>query len=664
MMVVTSQLVVTMPNALLHALSPYLRAHAMNPVDWRMWDDVTLADARRLDRPLFVSVGYFACHWCHVMAREAFSDVRVADLLNRNFVSIKVDREERPDIDQVLQLAHQALTGTGGGWPLSVFMDPQSMTPFFAGTYFPLETRYGRPGFAELLQRIVVLWRDRRGDLVAQGRVFEKHLHDHVASRAADAVPPASLAAKLVVDLEGAFDQRRGGFGYDGPKFPQCPLLAFLQARDEHAMLAPTLAAMRLGGLRDHVGGGFFRYTVDAAWQVPHFEKMLADNAQLLALYARAAARGDDAARAAALETAAFIEAELRLPDGGCATSLNAEAGGVEGGFYLWDRDEVHAMVGNSTWPAFATAFGLDGAPQVDGRWHLARQDAGQRDFSPELAALRAARANRVRPERDDKRLTSLNALLVTALATAALALDVPELGVRARALLELLDRTVVSADRVAAVVVGDTVYGTGLLADYAYLAEAALAVATLGDDGYAVRLAARLADAMLARFATATGGLALTPADAAVLLYRPRADRDDALPAPAGVAARVLLRLGHVLAKPRYLDAAAAVLRDAASTLAAASEQSATLLDVVAVWHEPPPLVVLRGEGTTRDWALEVTRTSPHAELVWLRGDVADVELARYAPRGKTVAYVCRGLACSAPIIEQRELQALLVTG
>lgn len=652
-----------MTNALAQAKSPYLRAHAKNPVDWQPWGDDALARARREGRPLFVSVGYSACHWCHVMAREAFSDAGVADFLNAHFVSIKVDREERPDIDQVLQVAHQALNGRGGGWPLSVFLEPESLTPFFAGTYFPLAPRYGMPGFSMLLERIIEVWREQRSDLVAQGKHLQQALVEQLGSDpdASSAMPDSAPIQTLRQHLEAAFDTVHGGFG-SGPKFPQCPALAFLMTRDAGSLLQRTLAAMADGGLRDHVGGGFFRYTVDTAWRVPHFEKMLSDNAQLLALYAEAAVRfSSNAWRDVALQTARFMDAELTLPGGGCATSLNAEAGGEEGSFYVWDRAQVEQVVGAEHYRSFAMAYGLKQEPLVEGHWHLARVDGGRGGFDDALEQLQKARAPRTRPERDDKRLTSLNALLVTALARASLLLDEPELGTRAAAILATLESGAIKGDQVFACALGDESYQPGFLADYAFLAEAALAVAALGDGEAAVVLAKQLADLMLTRFRTAAGGLAVTDAAAETLLYRPRAYADDALPSAAGAAVRVWMALGHLLAEPDYLDAAEAVLRAAGPDMQRSPDAHPTLLAALTEWRDPPPLVVLRGDASLRTWAVAAQCADPQSHVFQLGAEVSMPELARYASRGAGVAYVCRGMACSAPVTDVDALPGLL---
>ncbi len=648
-----------MINALATEKSPYLRAHAENPVDWQPWSEAALERAKHEDKPLFVSVGYSACHWCHVMAREAFSDPEVARLLNEHFVSIKVDREERPDLDQVLQTAHQAINRRGGGWPLSVFLEPEGLTPFFAGTYFPLTPRHGMPGFAELLGLIVKAWTEQRDQVLTQGKelqsLLQRHLGSDVTTKGELTLAPLNAAR---ANLASAYDAVNCGYGLAGPKFPQSPVLGYLVASGAADEVPRVLEAMARRGLNDHVGGGFFRYTVDEAWRVPHFEKMLYDNAQLLGVYAEAAVRFDsgefaDCARA----IAAFLDDEMRLPAGGYAASLNAESGGEEGAYYLWDRDEARAVIGEERYPAFAKAFGLEEDAQVEGRWHLARVDGGHGGFDGELALLAKERGKRVRPDRDDKLLTSWNALAVTGLARAALFLGDSQFAERAAGLLSVLERTVVRDDTVYACAFDGESYQPGFLEDYAYLARAALAVAAVTDGGHAVELARRLAEAILARFGTERGGLAMTSVDGESLLYRPRRYADDSVPSGAGVAARVFVTLGHLLAEPKYLDAADAVLHAAWPELQRAPEAHASFLRALQAFVEPPPFVVLRGNGQIKDWAFKTARAAPEANIIQLGENPEANELQRYAARSGAVAYVCRGTACSAPMTGIRQL-------
>ncbi len=648
-----------MLNALANAKSPYLRAHAGNPVNWQPWTEDALARARREDIPLFVSVGYSACHWCHVMARESFSDAEVARILNEHFVSIKVDREERPDLDTVFQTAHQALAGRGGGWPLSIFLEPENLTPFFAGTYFPLAPRYGMPGFADLLQRILAVYRENRTDLRDQGVRLQALLAEQLGADAATSGTTLTVAPVLAAteSLSRNLDPLHGGFG-DAPKFPQSPQLELMLAHDHADALRPTFEAMARGGLFDHVGGGFFRYTLDAAWRVPHFEKMLYDNAQLLGLYAEASARYDcKEFRNVARATAKFMDAELALPGGGYAASLNAESGGEEGASYLWSRDEIRELLGDERFPAFAQAFGLDEEAQVEGRWHLARTDGAHGGFTDELAMLARQRSTRRHPERDDKLLTSWNALAVIGLARAALFLQDHTLATRAAETLVYLEQTVLRGDEVLACALDGEAYQTGFLEDYAFLAHAALAVAAVTDGVAAVALAKKLADAILARFRTGGGGLAMTPTGAATVLYRPRRYADDSVPSGAAFVVRLFGDLGHLLAEPKYLDAAEDVLRAASADLERAPAAYPTLLMALEEFLDPSPLVILRGDERIADWAFQAALTSPRARIVQLGHAASGPGLERYKTSADAVAFVCRGTACSAPIHAQAEL-------
>ncbi len=539
-----------------------------------------------------------------------------------------------------------------------MFLEPEGRTPFFAGTYFPLAPRYGMPGFADVLRRILEAYREHRGELREQGNRLSKMLAERLGSDAEAAgelsLAPADHAAAR---LARSVDPVHGGFG-DAPKFPQAPQLAFLLARGARDALGPTFEAMLRGGLFDHVGGGFFRYTVDAAWRVPHFEKMLYDNALLLGLYAEAAVRFDaDAFGHAARATARFMDAELALPGGGYAASLNAESGGEEGAFYVWTRDEVRAVVGDDRYPAFARAFGLEDEPQVEGRWHLARTDHGHGGFEDELAALARERDPRRRPERDDKLLTGWNALAVTGLARAALFLGDDALATRASEVLAALERTVVHGDEVFACALDGEAYQPGFLEDHAFLAEAALAVAAVTEGAAAIALATKLADALLKRFRTDGGGLAMTPSGAESVLYRPRRYADDAVPSGAGAAVRVLTALGHLLAEPTYLDAAEGVLRAAHADLERAPEAYPTLLTALDAFLDPLPLVVLRGDERVAEWARQVARIQPGAYIIRLGPESTGPALDRYRARGPAVAYVCRGGACSAPLCEGQDL-------
>ena len=371
-----------MPNRLAQETSPYLQQHADNPVDWYPWGDEALALARAQDKPILLSVGYSACHWCHVMAHESFEDDGVAEVMNRHFVNVKVDREERPDLDQIYQTAHQLFNQRAGGWPLTMFLTPDQ-TPFFGGTYFPKQARYGLPGFVDILERVAAFYRDHRGDVAKQNEAVRGAF-----ARIGAATAPAHHSELEAAPLEGAFDLLRetfdarwGGFG-GAPKFPHVTDLASCLRRhaatgDREAldMAVTTLARMAEGGIYDHLGGGFCRYSTDAEWTIPHFEKMLYDNAQLLALYADAyAATGQARFAAVVEETAAWLIREMQSPEGGYYSTLDADSEGHEGKFYVWTPDAVQALLEADEWAAAAPHWGLDRPANFEGsHWHPAR---------------------------------------------------------------------------------------------------------------------------------------------------------------------------------------------------------------------------------------------------------------------------------------------------
>ena len=444
-----------MPNRLADETSPYLLQHRDNPVDWHPWGDEALDLARRERKPILLSIGYSACHWCHVMAHESFEDPATAELMNRLFVSVKVDREERPDLDRLYQLAHQVIARRGGGWPLTVFLEPDELMPFFAGTYFPKTARHGLPPFVEVLGRVREWFDSHPGELRELGAQLRPIFDTRVAGREAGALrePDAAPIAQATARLRQVFDARWGGFG-GAPKFPHCPELELLLERGDDGdgegrrIVEFTLARMADGGIHDQLGGGFARYSVDERWAIPHFEKMLYDNAQLLPLYAHAAGvlgRADFAEVARGI--VGWLEREMRAPDGGYWSALDADSQGEEGGFYVWQREEVRAGLSPEEWAVVERHYGFSKGPNFEGHaWNpvvaeplpavWAALGIGQQDGGRLLDAARrkllTLRGRRVRPGTDDKVLTSWNALLASGLARASRALDEPAWGERA----------------------------------------------------------------------------------------------------------------------------------------------------------------------------------------------------------------------------------------
>ena len=693
-----------MPNRLSGALSPYLEQHAENPVDWYPWGPEALETARTADLPVLLSIGYSACHWCHVMAHESFEDEEIAERMNDWFVNIKVDREERPDLDRIYQLAHQLLTGRGGGWPLTVFLDPTDLAPFVAGTYFPPTARHGLIGFGELLQRVHGAWLNQRETLKAQNRQLQEALTMVSAQRTPVEDGHGDPEQVLLGQLDARRDRRHGGFG-DVPKFPQAPMLEWLlsaSVADEQAadMLGDALDAMADNGLFDHLGGGFFRYCVDAAWEIPHFEKMLYDNAQLLPLYAEAAARFDNPrwAHTASL-TADFLATDFRLPDGGLASSFDADslpvpdddsdsgAGhdsdtdfetAVEGAYYLWTPEQFEGCLVADRLDLAKARYGLDGPPNFEGsKWHLVRarsineltrsaRDAGRTERELELARgeLLACRHARPVPARDDKMLAGTNALAAAGLMRAGRLLRKPDwtgLGVETAGL---------AWQRLFAGSPAKAVWRDGkcdhpaLLDDYASMLLACLECLECRWDADWLERAEQLAAQVLDRFFdNESDTLYLTPVDHERLIMRPTANTDDATPAGAALAARGLARLGHLIASGEWLDLAGRIVDAARGDMQRTPAAHAGMLLAARELDNPKPQVLVGGApGEADDWhAGLIQRPGLHVYRVVSGEDGLPDLLAEVTGAKSARAIVCLGTHCLEPANSLVELEARL---
>ncbi|MBS3934953.1 MAG: thioredoxin domain-containing protein, partial [Sulfuritalea sp.] len=556
-------------NRLAGETSPYLLQHAANPVDWLPWGEVALARARAEDRPILLSIGYSACHWCHVMAHESFEDAGTAAVMNRLFVNVKVDREERPDLDQIYQSAHQLLAGRAGGWPLTLFLTPAG-TPFYGGTYFPREARFGLPGFIEVCERIGALWRTRRGDIDAQNRELLAALNRRPpgGDQAPDLRPVAALRDVL---LDG-FDEANGGFG-GAPKFPHPTDLAFLLHRpDDPAAREAALVSLRCmaqGGIHDQLGGGFYRYSVDERWEIPHFEKMLYDNGPLLGLYADAfALTGDAYFKQVAEGIVGWLLREMTSPDGAFHSSLDADAEGEEGRFYVWDRAQVALLLTAQESALAGRHWGLERPPNFErSHWHLrvvAPLAPGETELLESTRAkLFAARERRVRPGCDDKILTSWNALMIEGLARAARIFGRTDWREAARRAFGFLRATHWRDGRLLATSRHGQAHLPAYLDDHAFLLAALIELMRAEPQPEDLRCARQLADALLERFEDGdAGGFFFTAHDHEALIQRPKSAHDNALPSGNGVAARALQQLGHLLGEARYLGAARRTLR------------------------------------------------------------------------------------------------------
>jgi len=688
-------------NRLAGASSPYLRQHADNPVHWQPWDDATLAQARDTDTPILLSVGYSACHWCHVMAHECFENPDIAAAMNRAFVNIKLDREERPDIDRAYQLAHQALSGRGGGWPLTAFLDPQDLSPFYIGTYFPPSPRHGLPGFPEVLQRVREYFDDHRGELRAQaGQLRDWLQHAHVES-SEPAAEPDAVQATALQRIAARFDSRFGGYT-GAPKFPRATELEWLldiggmnPAATRMAHL--TLANMAARGLQDHLGGGFFRYCVDADWTLPHFEKMLYDNAQLLPVYARLArahenrhdarVAADGNAEAAVREDAMkaaqgivdWLARDMTAPSGAFFSSLDADSEHEEGKYYLWTREEVRTALDDADFPLAEAAFGLDAPPNFEGRaWHLLRVSPARSladhfklaptEITTRLDAIRHrmldVRATRVPPARDDKILTAWNALAISGLSRCARLLDDARCAGMATRVLNALREAVWIDGKLYANVAEPAWRIAGFLDDHALLLDALLETMQLAFDPRDLDWAIALADALLDSFGDEiSGAFRFSAPQHATPLIHNESWMDDALPNGGAVAIRSLLRLGHLIGDARYLDRAARALRAAAGALNRYPDACPTLLRALDESTHPRPQIVVRCPAPrAADWQAAMHSALHGAGLVpggnsvdafLIPADATGLPgvLAARESRGGGAAYVCSGLTCQAPV-------------
>ncbi len=684
-------------NHLLAQTSPYLQQHAHNPVDWYPWGAEAFARAQREHKPIHLSIGYAACHWCHVMAHESFEDPDTARVLNELFINIKVDREERPDVDRIYQIAQQMLTQRAGGWPLTMFLTHDDQRPFFGGTYFPKEARHGLPAFQEILRRVASYYREHAPQLRQQNDALMRAFADLTPPPAGSAVQLSETPLRGAREqLQRSFDSQYGGFGR-APKFPHPRSLTRL-LRDWHAssgrpepdlqaLYMATLTAKRMGegGINDQLGGGFSRYSVDDYWMIPHFEKMLYDNGELLAVYAEAAlATGDGFYAGIATGTAEWALREMRAPQGGFYSSYDADSEGHEGQFYVWDRNEVERLLEPREYAAFAPRFGLNRAANFEGRWHLHVFEsidsiAGtlactSAEVSARLDSARskllAQRSRRIWPGRDDKILTSWNALMIRGLAMSARALERADFAQAASEALQFVRSNLWQNGRLLATCKDGHAHLNAYLDDYVYLVDAILELQQVRFRMPELAFAIELTECVLQHFADPAGGFFFTSDDHEVLIHRSKTFADDATPAGNGIAAYVLQRLGHLLGESRYLAAAEQTLRAAWSAIEQFPQAHTTLLLALEELLHPPQLVILRGsEPALSRWASDLGQLyAPRRMVLAIPLEPQDLPAALAgkpgAPEREVVAYVCEGSVCSAPLDSLPGLLARLRAG
>ncbi len=677
-----------MPNRLANETSPYLLQHADNPVDWYPWGEEALAEAKRSGKPILLSVGYSACHWCHVMAHESFEDPVIAKVMNDLFVNIKVDREERPDIDQIYQLAQALLTQRNGGWPLTMFLTPDQL-PFFGGTYFPSAPKYGMPGFPDLLYRVRQYYDQNPQEIRENGAQVAAALQ-RMQPRAGAAHPSQFSRAPLdaAADyLALAFDREHGGFS-GAPKFPHPDSIELLLRRraasgDEGALERAvfTLRKMARGGIYDQVGGGFARYSVDAEWAIPHFEKMLYDNGWLMRLYAEAwCATRDPLFERVCVETAAWVMREMQSPEGGYYSSLDADSEGHEGRFYVWQVEEIRELLTREEFEAASLVFGLDQPPNFEGEaWHLTvrhpLEEAARMMEMPEgaiqalvdsaRAKLLAAREKRVRPGRDEKVLTSWNALMVGGMARAARAFERRDWLESARRALDFIRATLWNDGRLLATSKDGRAHLDAYLDDHAYLLAALLEMLQADFRAADLAWAQELGDVLLERFHDREGGgFFFTAHDHEKLIQRPKPGPDNATPSGNAVAAWALSRLSFLAGETRYADAAAGTVALFWPQVERQPAGFGTLLAALEEQLTPPRTVIVMGaRDAFTPWRRMLDEAfAPTTIALFIPAGTAGLPPVLAKPATDTVnAWVCEGVTCLQPLDSPEKLRETL---
>ncbi|ASQ45618.1 thioredoxin domain-containing protein [Legionella clemsonensis] len=647
-------------NHLIHEPSPYLQQHAYNPVEWYPWGEKAIKKAQQENKPILLSIGYAACHWCHVMAHESFEDPETATLMNQLFVNIKVDKEERPDLDKIYQTSHHYLSQQSGGWPLTIFLTPD-LTPFFSGTYFPPTERYQMPGFKTVLKTIAHLYHTQQEDIKKQGvelrRILQQQNKTFTLSLNKQ---PLQLAME---QLEQNYDKKYGGFG-SAPKFPQVSKLEFL-LRNDSAFVSTTLKSMASGGIYDQLGGGFYRYTVDQKWRIPHFEKMLYDNGQLLSIYALATkAQNKSAFKATIKKTADWVITTMQSPEGGYYSSLNADSEGEEGKFYYWDKKEIHSLLTEEEYAVISLHYGLDKAPNFENHWHFyisqtpqAISKALEIPLSNVNALLNSAikkllvvRNNRVPPSRDEKVLASWNALMIKGMLLAGYCLNEEKYISSAQEALHFMHTTLWNGQQLFASYKNGRAYLSAYLDDYAFLLDALLTSLEISWNTEHLLFAIDLAETVLTDFPDETaGGFFFTAEQHEKLLYRPKSMMDDAIPAGNGVLVRALITLGYLIGETRYIYAAEQTLKAAWNLLIRYPAEHCSLLLGLEEYFNPSEIIIIRGgkQEEMKAWQNIVKETYNYTFAIPEDAGKLPEGLAMKKARGECCAYICQGQQC-----------------
>ena len=675
-----------MSNNLAAETSPYLLQHAENPVEWYPWGEQALTLARELDKPILLSIGYSACHWCHVMAHESFEDADVATIMNAHFINIKVDREERPDIDQIYQAAHSMLSNKSGGWPLTAFLTP-NQEPYFTGTYFPKSAKYQLPGFADLIPRVAAFYHERKDELAVQNSQLADALKRTIPAPVSTLSTSENTLKLAFTSLESSFDFEHGGFGF-APKFPNPADITLLlhQAKvgnkQAEAMALQMLSAMTNGGIYDQLGGGFCRYSVDEKWNIPHFEKMLYDNGQLLFLYTDAWQISKDARYSQVIEeTVTWLQREMRDKNGAFYSSLDADSltldstgahgHSEEGAFYVWQSDEVKALLTPEEFVVATSCLGFDRAPNFEGvAYHpyLVRlpEHAELELFKSAQAKLFTARKKRPRPGRDDKILTSWNALAIKGLARAGCVFNRPDWVKLAQDAVDFIREKLWVNEQLLATCKDDDngsyhAHLNAYLDDYAFLLDALIECLQANYRAVDLSFAEDLAEALLENFESEGGGFYFTSHSHETLIHRPKQGYDNATPNGNGIAAVALQKLGHILGEPRYLQVAERTLKAFDSTMASNSAACATLCHALTEFLMPPTIVIIRGKAKQLEtWRDAIHQTYyPHHLFLYLDENTLDLPSTLQRELSLDVnAWVCKGVVCEP---SANDLQTLL---
>jgi uncharacterized protein YyaL (SSP411 family) len=657
-----------MPNHLENETSPYLLQHVDNPVDWYPWGEEAMRLAKEQDKPILLSIGYAACHWCHVMAHESFEDQVTAEQMNADFINVKVDREERPDVDSIYMQAVNAMTGRGG-WPMTVFLTPDGK-PFYAGTYFPNEPRHGMASFQQILTGVIEAWRNDRENVVGSASEVAQQLQALSGVGFEEQPLDEEIFRSALRGLGQRFDASWGGFG-DAPKFPQPMTIEFLlresiRGENDNAleMAEGTLRKMAEGGMYDQIGGGFARYSVDHRWLVPHFEKMLYDNAQLARVYLHAwQVTGNDFYRRITEETLDYVLREMRHEDGGFYSSQDADSEGVEGKFYVWSAEEIREALGEEA-DTFMRVYGVSNEGNWEGHNILNLRLAGALDgrIAAARATLYELRSKRIWPGLDDKVLTSWNGLMLAAFAEAGQALGRADYIEAAESNADFLHRTMRrdSGRLFRTWKAGSDAKYNGYLEDYAYLADGLLALYEATFERRWVDWARELAELMLGHFRdTKNGGFFDTSDDHEQLIHRPKDLQDNAVPSGNAMAASVLVRLSLLTGNGDYWQVAEQITSTMNKFMAQYPSGFGQWLNVAKFMLSAPREIALMGSGDAIAPLLKVIRGGYRPFQVVAAGEEGSLPLLENRPQidGKGTAYVCRRFVCQAPVTGPEEL-------